>query len=153
MDQKLPLDIASLASLFFLIALPFLYYADLPDTIPIHYGADGKADGYGSILTIFLLPAIGTLLFAGLTMLNKYPHLFNYPHEITEENKERSYRSAQKMISALKLLITLIFAYITFVTIRKSDSDTASLGTLFLPLTCFMIFGLIAYYVARMLRS
>ena len=149
MRQKLPLDIASLASLFFLIALPFLYYADLPDTIPIHYGADG----YGSILTIFLLPAIGTLLFAGLTMLNKYPHLFNYPHEITEENKERSYRSAQKIISALKLLITLISAYITFVTIRKSDSDTASLGTLFLALTCFMTFGLIAYYIARMLRS
>ena len=153
MRQKLPLDIASLLSLIFLIVLPFLYYTDLPDTIPIHYGADGKADGYGSKLTIFLLPAIGTLLFAGLTMLNKYPHLFNYPHEITEENKERSYRSAQSMISALKLLVTLIFTYITFVTIRKSGSDTASLGTLFLPLTFFMIFGLIAYYVARMLRS
>ncbi len=153
MRQKLTLDIASFASLVFLIALPFLYYADLPDTIPIHYGVDGKADDYGSKLTIFLLPAIGALLFAGLTILNKYPHHFNYPHEITEENKEKSYRSAQSMIRALKLLITLIFTYITIVTIRKSGSDTASLGSLFLPLSSIIIFGMIVYYVARMLRS
>lgn len=153
MRQNLPLEIIAGICLLILIILPIIFYPNLPDIIPIHYGADGKADGFGAKHTIFLLPVVGVLLYVGLTYLNRYPHHFNYPHRITPENKEKSYRTAQSMISALKTLITIIFTYITYITISSAGSDTASLGAFFLPLTAFMILGLLGYYTIMMLKK
>ncbi len=61
-------------------------YADLPDTIPTHYDGAGQADGFGGKATILTLPLIATILFVGMTILNKFPHIYNYPINITEEN-------------------------------------------------------------------
>ena len=61
-------------------------YFELPEIIPTHYNEAGEADSYGDKLNILALPIISTLLFIGLTILNKRPHLFNYPSEITKEN-------------------------------------------------------------------
>ena len=38
-------------------------YGSLPDRIPVHYGADGVIDGYGSKSTIWMLIAIMWTVF------------------------------------------------------------------------------------------
>ena len=43
--------------------------------------------------------------------LNKYPHLFNYPQQITKENAERLYTVGTGMIRTINALITWIFVY------------------------------------------
>jgi len=63
-------------------------YANLPETIPTHYNGAGQADGFGGKATILTLPLIATVLFVGLTILNKFPHIFNYPTNITQDNSK-----------------------------------------------------------------
>jgi uncharacterized membrane protein len=152
MQRNILIEILSAINLIILIILPCWYFAELPDTIPIHYGADGKADGYGTKYTIFLLPLIGTVIFIGLTILNRYPHLFNYPHTITADNKEKSYRTAQAMISTLKLLITLIFLYILYRTILITSESAVGLSALFVPFTFFVITAVVTYYILQLLK-
>lgn len=66
----------SLLVVFLLILLPFGYAAylwpGLPDTIPTHFGIDGKPDAWGKKQSIFMLPAImgGMSLFVYLLLSN-----------------------------------------------------------------------------------
>ena len=80
------------------IGLPLLYYGDLPDIIPRHYGLNGEPDGFSKKSIIWSLPIIGVIMHIGMRTLNKYPHIFNYPTVITKENVKRLYQIASKMM-------------------------------------------------------
>ena len=66
----------------------------LPATVPTHFGISGQADNWGSKSTLLILPLIGVLLFAGMSVLEAFPHVYNYPVQLTEENVAQQYRIA-----------------------------------------------------------
>ncbi len=93
-------------------AIAIVFYAQLPEIIPTHFNAAGQIDGMGSKNTIWLLPAITTVLFIGLTVLNRYPHTFNYLEEITPANAERNYRLGTRILRYSKLFLVFLFGAI-----------------------------------------
>jgi uncharacterized membrane protein len=139
-------------SVIMLVGLPLYYYGQLPETIPIHYGADGQPDGFGSKNIIWVFTLIGAATYGGLFWLNKYPHLFNYPLPITKENAEEKYKIATRMIRMINALIVCTFAYLTYATIQMSLGNQDGLGALFLPAFLVLIFGSIGYYLVRMMK-
>jgi uncharacterized membrane protein len=94
--------------------LIWVNYAELPHTIPSHFNWKGEVDGYGSRETMLLLPIIATLVFVGLTILNRYPHLFNYPSPITADKAVASYTAATRLIRFMKTLVVFIFGFISY---------------------------------------
>ena len=132
--------------------LTLFNYSDLPEIIPVHYNAAGEVDGYGHKGTILALPLIATILFIGLTVLNKFPHLFNYPFAITEKNALQQYTSATRMLRFLKLTIVLIFGLIVFKTIRNANGNADGLGSWFLPVTFGLVFIPLIYYLTKATR-
>lgn len=88
------------------------YYNTLPDIIPTHFDFSGKVDNYGSKSSILTLPILSTLLYIGLTILNKYPQTFNYLGEITLDNAESQYRFATRFLRVLKLIVMITFLII-----------------------------------------
>ncbi|MEZ7901419.1 MAG: DUF1648 domain-containing protein [Flavobacteriales bacterium] len=129
------IEITSWALLIGIWVLAILNFSDLPETIPTHYNGAGEADGFGEKTNIFVLPVIGTILFIGMTILNNYPHIFNYPSTITNENAYNQYSNATRMIRILKLVIVLVFGLILFNTLQNANGNTDGLGNWFLPLT------------------
>ena len=103
--------------------IAFLFYAQLPDIIPTHFNGAGEIDGMGSKKTIWLLPAITTILFAGFTVLNCYPHTFNYLEEITPANAERNYRMGTRILRYSKLFVVLLFGAIILQVISAAKHD------------------------------
>lgn len=93
-------------------------YGRLPEIIPVHY-RHGVADGYGDKSGIFDLPIVGTVLFIALTVLNRFPHIFNYVEEITSENAESQYYSMTRILRFLKLFMVGIFILIVFKTVKN----------------------------------
>ena len=73
-------------------------YSSLPETIPIHYNGAGKANGFGGKAFILLLPFVATLLFIGLTVLNKFPHVFNYSVVITQDKNTKDFHKINPLI-------------------------------------------------------
>ena len=124
-------------------------YADLPEIIPIHFNGFGEADRFGAKPNILILPIISTLIYIGMTVLNKYPHIFNYPTSITEKNALSQYTSATKMIRFLKLIMVLILGFIVFETIQIVNGKSDGLGVWFLPIILGMIFIPIGYYLIK----
>jgi len=128
-------------------------YSKLPDIIPTHYNGAGQADGFGGKATILTLPLVATVLFIGMTILNKLPHIFNYPKNITKENALRKYTYATRMIRYLKLVIVIIFGLITLKTIQNATGQADGLGTWFLPLTLVLIFIPLTYFIVKLFKD
>ena len=146
-------EIAGWVSVFGIWSLVIANYNSLPDIIPIHYNAAGMADGFGRKAAILILPLISTILFVGLTILNKFPHVFNYPTVITEENALRQYTNATRLIRYLKFIIVAIFGFISFKTIQNANGEAEGLGSWFLPLTLGLIFIPLAFFIIKSLKA
>lgn len=142
-------EIIGLIGVVLLIGLPLYYFNTLPETIPRHFGANGEPDGFSGKGIIWALPIIGVLMYVGLFWLNKYPHTFNYPQKVTEENVEGLYTMGTKMIRTLNTIIASVFAYITYSTIQTALGNQNGLGAWFTPVFMLLIFGVTGYFLFK----
>jgi uncharacterized membrane protein len=125
------------------------FFSKLPDQIPSHFDAAGQADDFSHKKSIFVLPIISTVLYAGMTILNRYPHIFNYPTIVTAENARRLYTSATRLVRVLKLVVVVIFSGIVFMTYKISLSDTEGLGAWFLPVVVGLMLLPVIFYIVK----
>lgn len=139
--------------LLILWAYVLLNYTELPNLIPTHYNAIGLADGYGNRFTIFLLPIVGVIMFLGLTILNKYPQLFNFPVKITESNIKKQYTIATSMVRYLKTIMVFIFSLITFLAIQNANGNLLTMGIWLLPICLGHIFIPIACFIIKLIKE
>ncbi len=146
------MEMVGKVSVILLIGLPLYYYGQLPDTIPTHFDANGMPNGYSGKATIWGLTFIGALTYGGLFWLNKYPHLFNYPKPITPENAEWQYKNSTRMIRSMNALITCFFAYANYSMIHTALGNQNGLGAYSLPIFLVLLFGMMGYFVLKMVR-
>ena len=147
------LEVLGWLILFVLWGYTISHYSSLPDTIPTHFNSAGEPDGFGRKASIFGLPVIAKLLFIGITVLNWYPHIFNYPTTITQDNALRLYTLATRMLRYLKLVLVLVFGGIAFKTIQTATGESSGLGAWFLPLTAGLIFIPLIYFVIKSIKE
>lgn len=114
-------------------------YIKLPEIIPVHYNESGNPDYYGNKLSIFLLPLITSIIYAALTKLNKYPHIFNYTEEITEENALQQYTFGTRMIRYVKFTVSILFLLIVITAMDEDIVESDGLGVWFLPVILLII--------------
>ena len=124
-------------------------YPKLPDIIPTHYNHVGHIDGFGEKDSILKLPVTATILFIGMTLLNKFPHIFNYPTSITENNALRQYTIATRLIRYLKFAFVLLFGIIAFTSIQNANGQNGFSG-LFLPFTIGFIILPLIYFIVKL---
>lgn len=127
-------------------------YAKFPDIIPTHFDALGKADDYGSKSTIFILPIISSVLYTGLTILNKFPNIFNFPVKITEANILRQYTLAIKLIRVLKFVLVFVFSYLGYLSVSAVNGKD-SLPSFTLPLILIAVFLPIGVYIYSAVKA
>lgn len=142
------LEITGGVSLMVLWILVIVNYPGLPDTIPTHFNAFGQVDGYGGRGTFLLLPVIVTVVFIGLTILNRFPHVFNFPVGITQDNALKQYTNATRFIRYLKLVIVLIFGLIAFNMAQNAQGKADGMGIWVLPLMLGLIFIPLIIYIS-----
>ena len=109
-------------------------YADLPDTIATHFDGSGNPDGFGSKQSIWLIPAIAIVLYIGMFIINKYPHIHNYMVNINEENALKNYRFSTRLLRVVNLLSMLLMAYITYMIIASAHGEKLIMGSWFIPI-------------------
>jgi uncharacterized membrane protein len=143
------LEMAGWVVLGVLWVLSIWSFSILPDTITIHFNASGQADGYGEKGAIFFLPAIGTIVLIGISKLSQYPHLFNFPFELTPENTKIQYSNALKMVRFMKISLALIFTLIVFGTIQSAQGKSDGLGTWFLPISLALTLIPMVYFIVK----
>jgi uncharacterized membrane protein len=119
----------------------------IPDMIPGHYNAMGEIDRMGSKLDLLVLFIIGWLMYLGMTMIEKFPQVWNTGVTVTEENKERVYRVLKNMLSTMKLIIVAVFMYLII-----NSSKATSLTIWFYPVLLISMFGSMLFFILKLNR-
>jgi len=87
------------------------------------------------------------VLYIAMFILSRYPHLYNYPWEITEDNAEIQYRMASAFMNGLATGIAWIFLYMTWQTIQTALGNANGLGGGFLFVALFLTLGPLVLYL------
>lgn len=147
------LEALGLVGLVVLLAVTAASWPDLPARIPTHFGAGGEPDGWGSRWTVLLMPAIGLVMYAGLAVLSRYPHIYNYPVRITPANAESQYRLARGLLLWMRVEMGWLFAGLQWGTVRVALGRAEGLGTWVAVFWLVVILGTVGVYVVRSLRA
>lgn len=125
----------------------------LPDSVPVHFGANGTPDGWGSKRALLLLPGLGLAIVVLLTLLERVPHVHNYPWPITPENARRQYLNSSRMLAAIKAVVAWVLAVGFWRSCAVAEGQAAGLGGWFLPASLLAIFGTVAFFLVRGFRA
>ena len=134
------------------IAFAVAVWGKIPARVPVHFGASGLPDAWGDRPSLLLLPVIGVVLFAVLSVVERIPQLANYPVAVTPENAKALYRLGRQLVATLRLTMTSILAYIFWASVRVAQGEARGLSAWFLPATLIAIGGTIALFVPKMYR-
>lgn len=126
----------------------FVKWSSIPDKIPVHYNAAGEVDRIGSKGELLIIPIVAWLMYLGLTVVGRFPKIWNTGVSVTEENKEQVYRILKNMLSTVKLLVVAVFVYITI-----NSSKGISLSVWFLPIFLILMFGSIIYFIVKLVQA
>lgn len=145
-STDLLVDRLAWAGLLFIWVFTLISYSRLPEIIPTHFDIKGHANGYGSKMTIWIVPAILAVIVAGISILNKYPDIFNYLKPITPDNAQKQYLLATRLLRYLKLAVVIIFGLITVSTVSTATTQKNGIGIWVLPVSLIFLFVPIIIY-------
>jgi cytochrome bd-type quinol oxidase subunit 2 len=131
-----------------------VYYAELPEKLPIHFNWPSKdKNGLGTKDLLWASPIICGIIAIGLYKLNQYPWVFNYPTAINEKNAENHYRQATQMLRVLNLLIGFLCLSLTLISVLDGLKIENDLDQYIEPLLPVLFIGLPVLYVVKMLMN
>ena len=152
--SEILVEIAALVGVLLTVVVIVQSWPTLPDTIPTHFGVSGQPDAWGSRVSLWLLPGISILLvYIPLTIFSRFPHIGNYPWNITEENAETQYQLVRSMMGWIKAETVWLITYIIWKTIQVACGKASGLGTTFLWIFLLLIFLTPAIYFYRAYRA
>lgn len=125
-------------------------YPQLPDTIPTHFGAGGKADGFGDKAWIWMDPAVGFALWLLLVTVSFFPMRFNYPVTVTEANRPALEKLGRQLVQTLSLSVAILFAFITYSSIVAAQSAQPQLDTRFFLGILALVLGPVFVFLIKM---
>ena len=136
------------------VALIIGYYAQLPETIPVHFGLAGKPDRWGGRGQLFIVPGLSAFTFLLFWSFRSIPiDLYNMSFPITDENRDRQRRNSHEMLAMLSLAV-MIFMIWTLWNWLLAASNTNPIHTKGIPIILFVLtlIGTAIFYAIRVYR-
>jgi uncharacterized membrane protein len=112
----------------FLLFYPLFYFGSLPEQIPMHFNSRGEAGSYWGKAGIWVLSAVGLGTYVVIFLLNKSPHLFNYPGKVTAENAFSQYQLSTRIMRITNVVTVSFFAFILYEIIEVSLGRQAQIN-------------------------
>lgn len=146
------LQIVCILMLICYIALFSAVFGQLPSSVPTHFNIFGTPDSYGSknVFIMYLIMTVG--IYIVITILERFPRLWNLPFEITEQNAKREYQIAREMAVLIKTEIGAIFTYMLFAMTKMAKCQWQSIGSWFEITSSVILIATIVLYIIRMFK-
>ncbi|MEH7238211.1 DUF1648 domain-containing protein [Bacillus sp. JJ1562] len=145
--------LVSLSVLFLLGIYVYIIinWSEIPDRVPTHFNFAGEPDSWGGKWSVLILPIIATFLFKTMLIIGMFPHIHNYPVEVTPENAEGLYRNSRKMLITMNFFLTFFLAIgaLEMVTVAQGKEG---LGMWYMIGMLVSIFGTMGYYMYKMIK-
>jgi hypothetical protein len=97
----------TVAGLAFTVVPLAFWWSSLPDTIPSHFGLDGRPDAYGSKTALLIFPVVALAVTILFQTLCHFPWILNYPVRVTAANAERLYIASRTLLRWVNAIVWL----------------------------------------------
>jgi uncharacterized membrane protein len=125
-------------------------YNSLPDMVAMHFNLNGEPDGYSHKSGIWALPIVSAILWLLLSIINQFPHAFNFPYALNSSNIERQYKMAQRFMRIVKIWVCIIFLFAIHTTIQTSQNINYRMNfDILVLLASIIIFMAVYLYIAK----
>lgn len=141
-------NLISLLSVVGIVLYIIITWKDIPDMIPGHYNIAGEIDKYSSKNSIWIILVVQILLFTMMSVLERFPNIWNTGVKITDKNREVVYTTLRNMQTYLKMMIMLYFSYMTFQSIAGERLNSISVFVFLI-----LVFGGMAIFLAKIFKS
>lgn len=141
-------NLISLLSVVGIVLYVIITWKNIPDMIPGHYNIAGEIDKYSSKNSIWILVGVQILLFAMMSVLERFPNIWNTGVSITAENRERVYTNLRNMQTYLKMMIMIYFSYMTFQSIGGGNLHSMSVFVFLV-----LVFGGMAIFLIKIFKN
>ena len=127
-----------------------VFYKDIHGQVPLHYNIYGEADVYSRKWTIFIVPILMIITYIALSILQRKPHIFNYPIQVTDENRDKLYEIGVEMVVVFKLLVTLMFSVLSTSNILNAVNKNGYISVWPIISIILVWFVVFIYYIYKM---
>lgn len=110
----------------------FKEYPDLYNIIPINYDNVGEPDKFGYRFNIFFYPIVNTALFILMTWFYQFINFVYQPKKTSKENAQKKFTFVTRLARAVKLIVAIIFGYISISKIQLIKKNNSGLETWFI---------------------
>ncbi|MEK4425226.1 DUF1648 domain-containing protein [Solibacillus sp. FSL K6-1523] len=124
-------NVIGYVSLVAMIVYLLLKWFSLPAEVPAHFNAVGEVDRWGSKYELLILPVIAIVVTFFMELIERYPHVHNYPERLCDANVHAFYLNSRQMLNYMKNIVNLLFALLVYESISISLGDDTSLGISF----------------------
>ncbi len=120
-------------------------WGDIPSEISGHYNAFGQIDKYSGKGSLIPLLLVVWIIYLGMSVIEKFPQVWNTGIAVTAENKNRIYRILKDMLKTMKFLVVAVFTYLIF-----NSIFVLPLSPWFLPVSLVLIFGSLTFFIIKL---
>lgn len=149
-SRTIPDRILEVISLLVMIGTTFYLivgWNSFPDRIHAHYNAAGEIDRWGGKGELIFLLVMMWILYIGITLIQRFPQIWNTGVQVTQENRERVYRTLMYMLETLKLLMV---AGLSFLTVYGMTGKNLPVWFLFVFMGA--LFADLIFWMVRLVR-
>ena len=126
----------------------FLFWKRIPEQVPAHFNAAGEVDRWSGKYSLFMVPAMTLLLYAFISLAERYPEVWNTGVRVTPGNRNFVYRVIRYLIVTTRLFMVATFTYITV-----NTALAQRLPGWFLPVDLILVFGSILFFIIWLYRG
>jgi uncharacterized membrane protein len=140
-----------IAALIFVAGQTYLAFIwnQIPDRVPSHFGLAGQPDNYSGKETLLILSAVILILYVILSLLRRYPHIYNYPVAITDANAPKQYLYARTMICLLKAEVISLMSFIQWSTTQIALGNATDLNPdVMIGIVAVIVITTIIYFIS-----
>ena len=135
------------------VVFTLLTFLKLPETVPTHIGVKGQVDGFGNKGILLAMPIIGFVFYIGLSILQRFPNIYNFPVEVTENNVEALHLLGVKLVRCTKLFMVLLTSFGTYEFIELAKGRYLKFGIAVFAWLVALMMVMVFYYIIKMMRQ
>ncbi len=140
-------EAAGIMGIIVMLGVLIRFWGAAPDSVPEHFGRDGRPDSFGDKRILLLMPAVSIVFYIVFSGLQRIPHALNYIWKITPANAYRQYELMRLLIASLKAEIIWIAVYVVIRQIQISLDISDGLGPVFLPVLSAVLLATVSLYL------
>jgi hypothetical protein len=150
---QLGVEIATASGLVAMLVYAWDSWPELPERIPLRFGLYGQPTRLGSRASLWLIPCVALAIYAALGVLQRMPHVYNYPTGMSAEEAPRLYRIGVSLVVWMKFEVVMVFAVISWMQIEVALGRLSGLEPWILPTLVTINLGTVAFHVLWMKRG